>query len=204
MCSSDLLFLTALIVTVAAVAGCLWFGRTPEGNSIGATADAAPTGPNIGGPFTLVDQNGATVTERDLLGHYSIVYFGYTFCPDVCPLGLNHITEALEQLGPRADKTSPFFITVDPARDTQAGLKEFAEHFHPRLRYLTGTEEQIQQAATAYKVYRRLDKRTPEDTEYLVDHTSLIYVIGPDGKYAAHFSHGTPVEDIVARLKRLV
>lgn len=201
---TDVLFLLALIVTVAVVAGGLWMGRAPGGTGGEATAGGVQTGPNIGGPFTLVDQNGATVTERDLLGHYSIVYFGYTFCPDVCPIGLNHITEALEQLGARADKITPFFITVDPARDTQAGLKEFSAHFHPRLRYLTGTEEQVQQAATAYKVYRRLDKRTPEDTEYLVDHTSLIYVIGPDGKYATHFSHGAPVQDIVARLKRLV
>lgn len=200
---TDLFFLLALIVTVAGVAGGLWYGQARPGAEEAATETAA-TGPNIGGPFTLTDQNGATVTERDLLGHYSIVYFGYTSCPDVCPIGLNRITEALEELGARGQKIAPFFITVDPARDTQVALKEFSEHFHPRLRYLTGSDEQVQQAATAFKVYRRLDKRTPEDTEYLVDHTSLIYVLGPDGKYATHFSHGTPVEDMVARLRRLL
>ena len=200
---TDVLFLTAMIVTVAAVAGGLWF-QSREGADGAATADAVPTGPNIGGPFMLVDQNGTAVTERDLLGHYSIVFFGYTSCPDVCPIGLNRITETLEQLGARGDKIVPYFFSIDPARDTPAALKEFAEHFHPRLRYLTGSEEQVQQAATAYKVYRKLDKRSPDDMEYVVDHTSLIYVLGPDGKYAAHFSHGTPVQDMVARLKRLV
>lgn len=201
---TDVLFLLAMILTVAAVAGGLWFGQTRDGPDGAATAGAVPTGPNIGGPFTLVDQNGVTVTERDLLGHTTIVFFGYTFCPDVCPIGLNRITEALEQLGARADKIVPYFFTIDPARDTPAALQEFAQHFHPRLRALTGTEEQVQQAVTAYKVYRKLDKRSPDDVEYVVDHTSLIYVLGPDGKYAAHFSHGTPVADMVARLRRLV
>ena len=200
---TDVLFLTAMIVTVAAVAGGLWF-QAREGADGAAAVEAVPTGPNIGGPITLVDQNGTAVTERDLLGHYSIVFFGYTFCPDVCPIGLNRITETLEQLGARGDKIVPYFFSIDPARDTPAALKEFAEHFHPRLRYLTGSEEQVQQAATAYKVYRKLDKRSPDDMEYVVDHTSLIYVLGPDGKYAAHFSHGTPVQDMAARLKRLV
>ena len=200
---SDWFFLLAMIATVAGVAGSLWYGETRRG-ALAEGANSASEGPAIGGPFTLVDQNGTEVTERDLLGHFSIVYFGYTYCPDVCPLGLSRITQALERLGPQADKVVPIFITVDPARDTVADMKVYSEHFHPRLRYLTGSDEQVKQALSAYKVYRNLHKQSPDDTEYLVDHTAITYVMGPDGKYAAHFSHGTSVDVMVQRLKRLL
>ncbi len=119
----------------------------------------ATSGASIGGPFTLTDHEGNAVTEADFLGHHTLVYFGYTFCPDVCPMELQSITEALEQLGRKADGIVPLFITVDPQRDTVEVMADYAGHFHPSLRALTGTPEEVRAAARAYRVF--ISRRTP-------------------------------------------
>ena len=156
----------------------------------------------VGGPFALVDQSGGQVTEAMLLGRFTMIYFGYTFCPDVCPVTLQNMILAIEQLGRRGADVTPVLITVDPERDTVEALAEYAGHF-PGVVALTGSEEQIAAAAGAYRVYFR--KGAPDDNgAYLMDHTSLIYLMGPDGRYLSHFSHSSSVEEIVARLREVL
>ena len=158
----------------------------------------------IGGAFSLTDQRGRSVTEADFRGHHTLVYFGYTFCPDVCPMELQAMTEALEQLGPKADGIIPVFITVDPERDTVPVLADYAENFHPRLSALTGTPEEVRVATRAYRVYSKKADGPEDDDDYLMDHTSLIYFMGPDGGYITHFTFGTSPDDMAARLTKLL
>jgi len=155
----------------------------------------------IGGPFTLVDQDGKTVTDADFKGQLTLVYFGYTFCPDACPTALGTITAALNKLGADADKVTPIFITIDPARDTQQVMKEYAGNFHPRLRALTGTPDQVAAAAHAYRVYfAKAEGGDPQ--HYLMDHSTIIYLMDRDGHYLAHFGPEATPDDIVAELKK--
>ena len=155
----------------------------------------------IGGPFTLVDHNGQIVTEKSYVGKYLLVFFGYTFCPDVCPTALTTISNTLDLLGDSADKIMPLFITVDPIRDTPAHLKEYVSYFHPKLVALTGNENQIKAVTKAYRVYFAKAKANKDDQEdYLMDHSSITYLIGSDGNFVEHFSHGMEPEKIAERL----
>ena len=158
----------------------------------------------IGGDFMLVDQSNASVTQDALLGHYSLVTFGYTFCPDICPVVQQTIAAALDNLGRQADDVVPYLITIDPARDTVEVMAEYSKNFHPRLVALTGTPEQIAQAASVFRIfYGRVSE--PEETDYyLMEHSSVIYVMDPDGKYIAHFTHATPMEEMVRRLRDIL
>jgi len=144
-----------------------------------------PTG-SIGGPFVLTDQDGKTVRDQDFRGKYLLVYFGYTYCPDLCPTGLQGIAHVLDQLGADAKKVQTIFITVDPARDTPAKLKEYVASFHPGILGLTGTPEQIASVARAYQVYYARGEDV-EDGQYIVDHSTLIYVMDPQGKFVTSF-----------------
>ncbi|MSP21194.1 MAG: SCO family protein [Alphaproteobacteria bacterium] len=203
---SDWLFVFVLAMTVAAVGGGLWLSDS-ESDRARRSLGTEPTvaeGVQIGGPFVLVDQNGTAVTDKDLVGHWSLIYFGYTFCPDVCPITLTILTQTIEALGPQGDKVTPMFITVDPKRDTVDELRAYAEHFHPRMRFLTGTDEQVTQMTRAYKIFRAIREETPNDPDYFVDHTSLVYLVGPDGKYVTYFAHNTPTAEMAARLRRLL
>ena len=157
----------------------------------------------VGGPFTLTDADGNTVTEAHLEGHWSLVFFGYTYCPDICPMTLQTVSLALDQLGARAKGVVPYFISVDPWRDTPEVLGEFAKHFHPSLVALTGTPEQVAEAASSYRAYWSPTTR-PAGDDYLVDHTSVVYLMGKDGKYVSLISHGTPPEEIAARLREIL
>jgi protein SCO1/2 len=143
------------------------------------------SGPEIGGPFTLVDGTGKTVTDRDFRGHTMLVYFGYTFCPDVCPTTLTTVADALDKLGPLADQVRPLFITIDPRRDTQAVVGKYAAAFSPRLIGLTGTAEQIAAVAKEYKVYYAPQRTGPGPDDYTMNHSSILYLIGPDGQFVA-------------------
>ena len=155
----------------------------------------------IGGPFTLIDQDGKTVTEADYKGQLTLVYFGYTFCPDACPTALGTITTAMNKLGTDADKVTPLFITIDPERDTQQVMKDYAANFHPRLRALTGSVDQVTAAAHAYRVYfTKAEGGDPKN--YLMDHSTIIYLMDRDGHYLAHFGPEATPDDIVAELKK--
>jgi len=148
---------------------------------------------DIGGPFELLDTDGARFTDRDLLGKYALVYFGYTHCPDVCPVDMNRISmvlEGLEEKGISIQNIQPVFITVDPARDTPEVVARFLEAYHPAFIGLTGTQEQMETAARAYKVYYEkilMSEHTDDGDMALMNHSSFFYLMGPDGKYRAHF-----------------
>lgn len=161
----------------------------------------------IGGPFTLTDQTGARRTEADFEGHYALIYFGYTYCPDICPTSLITMTQALDLLAETApDKAAavlPVFVTVDPERDTVESMATYASHFHPRMMALTGTPEETAAAAKAYRIYyRKVEESGASD--YLMDHSSVIYLMGPDVAYLTHFTHASSAEDIAEGLAKRV
>jgi protein SCO1/2 len=173
-----------------------------------APAEEPPLqGARLGGPFTLVDQNGRTVKDSDFAGRYRLIYFGYTFCPDVCPIDLQTIGRALkafEQKAPeRARRVQPIFISVDPARDTPTVLKAYVTHFHPRLIGLTGTQQQISQAEQAYGISAAQQPGGDART-YLVDHTRLTTLFGPDGQPIAFIPADEGVESAAKALDRWV
>jgi protein SCO1/2 len=131
-----------------------------------------------------------------------LVDFGYTNCPDICPLGLALMTDVLEQLGPNADKVQPLFITVDPARDTAPVLKDYIGHFSDRIIGLTGTKEEIAAAAKAYRVYYKVHGDPATDPNYPVDHSGFIYLMGRDGKFITHFTHETPADRMAETIRK--
>ena len=156
----------------------------------------------IGGPFRLVDQNGKTVTDADLKGKWSLVYFGYTHCPDACPTALNDIAIALDELGPQRSAVRPVFVTVDPERDTPAVLKSYVTAFDAPILALSGTPEEIAQAAKGYRVYYA--KHAEAGGDYSMDHSSVIYVMDPEGRFTASFTQENSPEEIAERLKKLL
>ncbi len=160
----------------------------------------------IGGEFELVDPKGNIVTEKNLLGTYTLINFGYTFCPDVCPTGLQTAAMALDLIPARkSNKVVSLFITVDPVRDTPEVMGEYTKHFHKSLVGLSGTEEQVKKAAKAYRVYFKkvVEEGRPED-EYLMDHSAFQYLMGPDGKYVTHFPHGITPEQMAEKMKAYI
>jgi cytochrome oxidase Cu insertion factor (SCO1/SenC/PrrC family) len=185
---------SALVLALALALGLGWYLSHPGGSS--AQGEAL-----IGGPFTLVDQHGKEVTEKDFAGRFMLVYFGYTFCPDVCPLSLSNMVQAIGLLEPgQADQVVPIFITVDPERDTVAQMAEYAPLFDPRLVALTGSTAQIKQAAKAYRVYfSKVENGSSSD--YLMDHSAFIYLMGPDGKYRRHFGHDVSPEAMAEAIR---
>lgn len=163
-----------------------------ETNSSGAAS--------IGGPFELVNQDGETVTQDTFKGKYMLAYFGYTFCPDVCPTELQVMGTAMDMMpGDVAKEITPVFFTVDPERDTVEAIAEYVPYFHDRMVGLTGTVEQTTAAAKAYRVYyaKAIPEGEPEDTDtYLMDHSSFVYLMDRDGQFVRHFNYGTSPEDM--------
>ncbi len=173
-----------------------------------AAAPAPPlAGARMGGSFTLTGEDGRVVRDSDFAGKYRLVYFGYTYCPDVCPVDVQRLMQglnALEKTAPqKAERIQPLFVTVDPARDTPAVVREFTANFHPRLLGLTGTPEEIDQAAKAYGVFaQKSEEREPG--VYLVDHTRMAVLYGPKGEPIAPIGQdGTP-EKIAEELAKWV
>jgi len=160
--------------------------------------------PAIGGPFTLVDQNGRTVSNETLRGKPTLIYFGYTFCPDVCPTSLLLMETAIEKLGPdAAKKVNLVFITIDPERDTQKLIKDYVGNFGPAFIGLTGTPDQVAAAARAYRVY--FQKVPGKDgAPYLMDHSSIVYLLDRNGRFVTHFTHEAKAEAIAAGVERLL
>lgn len=158
----------------------------------------------IGGPFTLTDGNGKQVTDQDFRGKYMLVFFGFTFCPDICPTTLNMVSDALDRLGPKADKIAPLFITVDPKRDTPAVVKQYAAAFGPRIVGLTGTPEQIKAVAKAYRVYYAEHRTGEGPGDYSMDHSSVMYLMGPNGTFVAPLRAEQSGADIAATLAKLM
>lgn len=178
------------------------------------TAVSSPL--SVGGPFTLVDHSGKTVTDADFRGRHLLIFFGYTFCPDVCPTLLQTVSEAMDLLGKEAERVQPLFVTLDPERDSPEVLADYVGNFHPRFVGLTGTRDQIDVAAKAYRVsYMKffpppgslLGDSDPEkdeeerDDNYFVNHSAVVFLIGSDGKYLTHFSHQTAPDVIATRIR---
>jgi protein SCO1/2 len=154
----------------------------------------------IGGPFTLTDQHGRTRGDTEFRGKLMIVYFGYTFCPDVCPADLMAITQALDALGPEADGIQPIFITIDPRRDTKV-LGEYLKAFHKSFIGLTGTPNEIRKVANAYKAfYAKLPPA--RDGDYAIDHTGIIYLMGRNGEYLGFMPPQTDPEKLTEILRK--
>jgi protein SCO1/2 len=159
-----------------------------------------PQGMTLGGPFRLTDHTGRAVTEADFAGRFMLIYFGFTYCPDVCPTELGTMAAAIDELGPQGDRVTPVLITVDPERDTPAALADYVSRFHPRLVGLTGTAEQIAQVARSYRVYYSKVQR-PDMTAYLMDHSSFIYLVGPDGRLRSLFRPETSPEALAQAIR---
>lgn len=189
----------ALIVLIAiAVLGVIGMVT-----SRGGRMDVPPSVP-LGGPFELIDQNGAPFTDKDLSGQWRLIYFGFTYCPAICPTELAKITRALKNLGAAAKDITPVFISVDPERDTPSVIKKYLKSFYPGFIGLTGTPDQIEQVKAAYRVYA---KKVPLDgtTGYTVDHSSYIYLFDPSDKiqtlYKTSDTDRMMADDIQKRLK---
>jgi protein SCO1/2 len=181
-------FATSLLIGLLVM---LW----AMGGVRGVTAPAA-----IGGPFQLTDQRGTLVTEKDLQGRPTLIFFGFTHCPDVCPTSLFEISEILRAMGNDADKVNAYFISVDPERDTAAAMKDYLSSFDPHLKGLTGDPAAVQKVITAYRVYA---KKVPlKDGDYTMDHTALIYLMDRDGKFVAPFNVNRKPEEAATDLKR--
>jgi len=151
----------------------------------------------VGGPFELTDHTGRIRTERDFRGQLLLVYFGFTYCPDICPADLQAVGLALDRLGNEAARVQPLFVTVDPERDTAEHLAEYVKLFHPRLIGLTGSLDAIRKAADAYKVYFAKVPIGKEANDYTVDHTAFIYLMDRDGNYLGFFPPGTSADRMV-------
>ncbi len=165
---------------------------------------SGPQAAAIGGPFTLTDGAGKAVTDRSFRGKYMLVYFGYTFCPDVCPTTLTQVADALDKLGARADQVQPLFITVDPARDTAPVVGQYAAAFGPRLDGLTGTAEQVAAVAKEYRVYYAPHRTGPNPGDYTMDHSSILYVMDPQGRFDGIIRADEDADAMAADLSKLV
>jgi protein SCO1 len=190
-----LVFGVATVVVIAAVAGLLW--HLDARQIQGSTGEAL-----VGGPFALTDQHGQPVTEQDFAGRYMLIYFGYTYCPDVCPMSLTNMVAAIDQLPPeQAEKVVPILITIDPERDTVEQLASYAPLFDPRLVALTGSEDEVRAAAKAYRVYFHKAGEGADSKDYLVDHSTFVYLMGPDGKYRTHFGLNASPEEMAEAIR---
>jgi len=168
------------------------------------TGSGTVAGVPIGGPFTLTNAaTGATVTDQTYRGHWMLVYFGYTFCPDVCPTDLQKIFAAFKLLGPKADTITPLFVTVDPSRDTAPALARYVALFSPRLIGLTGSQAATDSVVSAYRVYVEKVPGTA-GAPYLVNHSAFIYLMNPDGKLAAVYPPDVPAADLAHQLGQAV
>jgi len=156
--------------------------------------------PSIGGIFELVDMNGKVWKDTDFKGKPMLIYFGYSYCPHICPQALSHMTQAVEELG-GSRVIQPVFVSIDPERDTLDSLKGFAQNFHKDFIMLTGSKDQVQQALKSYRVYAAKASENGGGNDYQMDHSSLIYLMDKKGEYVAHFDHQSPSDDIVKRVK---
>ena len=158
--------------------------------------------PLIGAHFSLVTLDGRRVTEKSFPGKWLLIYFGYTFCPDVCPTQLSEVGEALHRLGPLASRLQPIFVTVDPARDSAKEMTAYLEAFDPRIVGLRGDPDEIEAAAKQYRVYYRA--RALGDGSYAIDHSSFLYVLNPQGRFVEILAGNLPGHDLADALRKLV
>lgn len=188
------ILLAVLLLLAAAAIAIYALTSTPRGPVSSGEA-------LVGGPFTMVNHRGETVTEKSFAGKPMLLFFGFTFCPDVCPTELQVMVEALLQLGEPGADIQPIFVSIDPERDTPDVLKAYVENFDSRLVGLTGSAEQVAAMAQVYRVFyaRQPNDQSPKD--YLIDHSAIIYLMGADGKFLKHFSYSTDAKALAAGIR---
>ena len=201
--SQTLAAATKLIAALAvlALAAAYSFGFWPFAGKLETVAESQGQA-LVGGPFSLVDHTGARVTDADFAGRSKLMFFGYTYCPDMCPLGLATMAAAYDRLTPEEQaRVVPIFVTVDPERDTVEAIADYVDLFHPQMVGLTGTTEETDAAAKAYRVYYR--KAESESTaDYLVDHSTFTYLMDGENHYVTHFGHDAQPDDLVEGIRR--
>lgn len=188
-----------LLLVAALAGGVLWHEseRVPGLGRVVSTGQA-----DVGGSFQLTDHTGRRVTDKDFRGRYMLVYFGYTSCPDVCPTTLAVMAQALEKLGDKAQHVAPVFITIDPERDTPKVLADYVKSFGPNFVGLTGSVAEIKDAEKKFRVYAV--KKPLEGGNYGMDHSSVIYLMGPDGRLVSFFDEAISPEDLAKELKQKI
>jgi protein SCO1/2 len=190
---------TRPLVVVAAFTASLLVGLVVMLSAFGGMRSVATTAA-IGGPFQLTDQSGQIVTEKALEGRPTLIFFGFTHCPDVCPTSLFEMSEVLHAMGSDADRVNAYFISVDPERDNEAAMKDYLSSFDPHLKGLTGDPEVVAKVLSEYRVYA---KKVPlKDGDYTMDHTALVYLMDRDGKFVAPFNLKRTPEEAAADLKK--
>jgi protein SCO1/2 len=188
------------VLLLAAVAGGLLWHASETVPGLGRTIVSGQIA--VGGPYALTDQDGKPRASADFRGKYQLIYFGYSFCPDVCPTTLAIISTALDRLGIDQNRIVPVFITVDPDRDSPPALKKYLAAFGPRFVGLTGTPQQIAQVEKEFRVYAR--KQPLAGGTYGMDHSSVIYLMGPDGKLLSFYDETISPEDLAKDLKKKI
>ncbi len=194
----------ALLMSAAALLALSACGPAQTKTDVARSGSTVSVGTaDLGGPFTLVDETGATVTEAALLGKPSLVYFGFTYCPDVCPTALQKLGVAQEAMGDAADDVQFIMVSVDPERDTPEQLAQYVTNngFPTGLRGFTGTVEQVEQAKKAWKVYAQKAPMDDSEMDYTVDHQDLVFMTGRDGKYVAFFPNRSTPTEIAGRVR---
>lgn len=182
MVRTKLILVPWLLMAAAVAAGLLW----SAGDRLAGLGHNVSTGTaDVGGPFVLTDQTGKARSDKDFRGRYLLIYFGYSFCPDVCPTTLGVVADTLAKLGIRKNKIVPLFITLDPERDTPRVLKNYLGSFGPEFVGLTGTPDSIKRTASEYRVY--FSKHSLPNGGYAIDHTSVVYLMGPDGRFITYY-----------------
>lgn len=201
--NSRLPLLALVGLLIGAGAALYVVGR--DGPNLGPSEGSVTSGKAlIGGPFTLTDHTGKRVTEKDFLGRYTLLFFGYTHCPDICPSALQVIAAALEKLGDKGKAVTPVFVTLDPERDTPEKLASYIQSFDKTFTGLTGSKEEVAAAAKAYRIYYEV---IPDDKiagEYAIDHAAIIYLMGKDGQFVTHIPHTTNVDQVVDVLNKAI
>ena len=194
------IFLLTAIALLALVVGYLVAALTRPTPPLNQAA------PNISldGEFNLVDETGKLVTQESYTGKFKLVYFGFTFCPDVCPMQLEVVSRALDIAKISPDWLTTLFITLDPERDRPEDMAIYTDNFHKNIIGLTGSLDQIQQAAKAYKVYFQKVSDSETTGGYTVDHSSIVFLMGPDNNYRQHFTHRDSAEDIAEKITTII
>ena len=193
--------LIAVFAFAPLILGGAWLTITFT-TSLALAQSSRPAATGIGGPFTLIDTNSKTVTDQTYRGKWMLIYFGYTNCPDACPLALHNISVALEKLGPKASVIQPLFITVDPNRDTPQAMADYLKNFDPRIAGLTGSPAQTDVVAKAYHVYVAPQKSDGND--YLIAHSAYIYLMDPQGNFVNIIDGSVPGNQMAAKLHQMM
>jgi protein SCO1/2 len=190
----------AVLAAIAVVSYPLLLGPARPGPAGAPTTTASP----IQTRFSLVDHTGRPVTEKTYDGKWKLVFFGFTHCPDVCPTALNTVARVLAELGGSADGLVPLFVTVDPKRDTPTAMAAYVAAFDKRIVGLTGTEQQVAEAAKAFRVYYARTEEKTAPGGYTMNHSSILYLMAPDGRFVTHFGHGEKPAEIAKAVKKVI